>query len=527
MKGQGNIIIAILFFSILILSVIPLTIHIYYALLNNQQLYENPITRRVSIAMKEMSRDIRAFLNTSSSELYLTNIGGTDIEIEKAILHISCENTNHYIDTHIQTTIKSGQTVLISIPIPSLCQNQRTVALHLITVEGSVISSTVLTPEDLQKIQSQLFNTTIPIGISSAIQVIPMKLAPNDEIWNISIFRKSFNISTLDNMDNPTRISQFTDLGKGMSGGTTTKYIWRLQNVYTNTEIIINNLNIRNLWIGYDPRNTSRYNILITADRITSNTLSIGGTGVTTNTYTRIKIYGFTPSSPREILRLGGKPITRPSQDVADYTFNNSALVLRGRADRIEIYVRSTGSESSYNPYIMLMNTDKSSGSAGILFTSIDRTRGNITTRNEGVDSLLDYSTQALVLVYRDYVVSNYDSSAVVIAVNYRFHDNEGSDATGISVDRPIMLVGLVDENGAIYSYRSYTFRELTRYEDTYPPTAQAQSSLVFIPLPPRETGEKKFYVFIAIQDPYHYNGNLDDLDFTLYIESLSILPMR
>ncbi|MEM4745032.1 MAG: hypothetical protein QXX52_08680, partial [Ignisphaera sp.] len=200
---------------------------------------------------------------------------------------------------------------------------------------------------------------------------------------------------------------------------------------------------------------------------------------------------------------------------------------LSGRADRIEIYVRSTGSESSYNPYIMLMNTDKSSGSAGILFTSIDRTWGNITTRNEGVDSLLDYSKQALVLVYRDYVVSNYDSSAVVIAVNYRFHDNEGSDAIGTSVDRPIMLVGLVDENGAIYSYRSYTFRELTRYEDTYPPTAQAQSSLVFIPLPPRETGEKKFYVFIAIQDPYHYNGNLDDLDFTLYIESLSILPMR
>ncbi|MEM3200258.1 MAG: hypothetical protein QXK23_02720, partial [Ignisphaera sp.] len=289
MKGQGNIIIAILFFSILILSVIPLTVHIYYALLNNQQLYENPTTRRVSIAMKEMSRDIRAFLNTSSSELYLTNIGGTDIEIEKAILHISCENTNHYIDTHIQTTIKSGQTVLISIPIPSLCQNQRTVALHLITVEGSVISSTVLTPEDLQKIQSQLFNTTIPIGISSAIQLIPMKLAPNDEIWNISIFRKSFNISTLDNRDNPTRISQFTDLGKGMSGGTTTKHIWSLQNVYTNTEIRINNLNIRNLWIGYDPRNTSRYNILITADSITSNVLSIGGRGVTTNTYTRIK----------------------------------------------------------------------------------------------------------------------------------------------------------------------------------------------------------------------------------------------
>uniref|UniRef100_A0A7C2VM51 Uncharacterized protein n=1 Tax=Ignisphaera aggregans TaxID=334771 RepID=A0A7C2VM51_9CREN len=269
----------------------------------------------------------------------------------------------------------------------------------------------------------------------------------------------------------------------------------------------------------------ARYNLIITANNMT---LKIGQQTLSYVEYVRIKIYGFKPSADQQgVLRLGNSWVARPSQDVASFTFVNVGLTLSGTAERVEIYKRDlVDGGTGYDPYIMLLNTDGGQGLAGILFTTIDRTYGSSSSINEGSDSLLDYSVKPIALAYKGYNISNTNHSAVVIAINYRFHDNEGSDAGGTTVDKPIMFVGLVDESGRIYSYRSFTFRELTRYEDTYPPTAQAQSSLVFIPLPPPEVGKKTFYLFVAFQDPYSYSGFLDDLDFTLFIESLSLIPI-
>jgi hypothetical protein len=122
--------------------------------------------------------------------------------------------------------------------------------------------------------------------------------------------------------------------------------------------------------------------------------------------------------------------------------------------------------------------------------------------------------------------ITNSKYLGVILVVNYRFHDNEGSDFYGVSSNRVIFEVGLMDSEGNVLSSRSFTFKELTRYEDTYPPRAQAQSASIFIPLPRPESsgGTKVYYPFIKIQDPYGGSGNLDDLDFILLIEGLGVL---
>lgn len=533
MRGQGNIIVATVFFSVVLLAVIPLALNMYHSSMARAPVYENPVYRIVEQSAKVASGDVTAFFNASNSVLRLINRGGSGIEFERIVLFISCSDGSRYLDLRRSMRLESGQQVSLEIEMPeNLCENPSIRTLHIVTLDGVVISSTVITISELGG--AVHINATVPTVLSRALPIIPVRIEAGDRIWNISVLeRKGFEISTLDSMDSPARVLRYPQLAEnhGMKGGTTTVYIWILNRVENNVSVSVSGQTVRSLWIGYDPRDSSRYNMIIAADSIT---MTVGSASRGCSSFARVKIYGFRSTYPQGILQLSTgsttRWITKPEQDVADYTFlttssSTTRLTLLGSASRVEIYCRGTGSESSYNPYTMLMNTAGSGGYAGLLFTAIDRAWGFYNSRNEGNDQLLDYSVRPFALVYRGFAVSNINYSNVVISVNYRFHDNEGSDAAGTSADRPVMIVGLVDEAGTIYSYRSYTFRELTRYEDTYPPTAQAQSSLFFAPLPPKEAGERKFYAFIAFQDPYHYSGNLDDLDFTLYIESVTIIP--
>lgn len=528
MRGQGSIVIAVAFFSVILLVVIPLTLYVYYSSASRTPIYEDSMYRVVEQSAKVVSGDIIAFFNASSSMLKLVNRGGNRVEFERVVLLTTCGSTGHYLNLNRSIKLESGQQALLNIGIPrNLCENPRIEAVYMVTIEGVVVSGTVITIDELRG--AVYVNTTVPTAVSRTIPILPVVVGSTDTIWNISVLeRKGFEISTIDSMDRPTRILRYPQLARseGMKGGTTPTSIWILDRVRNSITVSADDQSVRSLWIGYDPRNNSRYNLIITADSIS---IKLGSENASCTSFARVKIYGFRSVYTQGILRLNTGStttwITKPEQDIAEYTFlSNTRLTLSGSADRVEVYCRRTGSESSYNPYTMLMNTAGGRNHAGLLFTSIDRIWGNSSSRNEGDNQLLDYSVKPLALVYRGFSISNANYSSVVISINYRFHDNEGNDAEGTSIDKPVMIVGLVDGSGAVYSYRSYNYRELTRYEDTYPPTAQAQSSLFFTPLPPREVGEKKFYIFIAFQDPYHYNSYLDDLDFTLYIESVAIM---
>jgi len=535
-RGQGTVILTVVFLGIFALSIIPLTFYIYTTYIETQRIsWDVPTYSLDRAVMGGALKDVNATAILEPDNIlgiYIENRVGHQISIENILVYVVCNGITSYINIEDRgMEIESGYRVENRYNLSIYCRNIDDVyAVYATTVDGQVIVFRIIKPQFLQGSITLIQFASPP---SRAIQIIPLPIRQDEHIWDIAeILQKSFYLAELDDARLPKKLSFPRSItGEGMSGGSiASRSVWILRNNFTTVNIFINDQSIYNLWIGYDPRSSQKYNILFTSPSIK---IRIGNSQYTlcSSSYSRIKIYGFNSDSPLGILRLGSSWILLPSQDIADYTFTpivqSQKLYLQGQADRVEVYCRESGSQSGYDPYIIIMNNIDSPGYGKILFTSIDHRYGFKTTRNDNVDRLLDYSTKPLALVYRDLAISNKNFTAVAIAVNYRFHDNEGSDADGTSIDNPIMFVGVIDEQGNIVSYRGFSFRELTRYEDTYPPTAQAQSGVIFIPLPSADIiGEKSFYVFIAFQDPYWYNVynvNLDDLDFTLFIESLSV----
>ncbi|MCI4436586.1 MAG: hypothetical protein JHC33_07230 [Ignisphaera sp.] len=534
MRGESTVIVVTIFIAIFIAAVLPFTLYIYtmYGAVPSSDA-SNKLFSATQLMLASITRDINATGVVDDEgvlHLYIYSRTGERVEIDKVLLRVS-EGT-YVVLSNISRYVEPGKFVYIPVNLKTYGYIAEPILVYIITRRGVVVPAKIISLTTQQNVQTpqQLEQPPTP----KIFQLIPIKVTEGENIWNLTILtQKGFKIATLDNPVNPTKVVNLSISDQialasslGMSGGTSPNYVWSLDRVFSNVRIAIYDQYINNLWIGYNPLNTSTYNIMITSDSLTiaidSNQMDLCSLGPV-----RVKIYGFRSSRPEGILQLGGEWLQTPNQDIAAYTFSYSNLYLDGEASRVEVYCRIMSSETGYNPYTLLMNTDGSNGYASILFTTIDEIWGWYFNRNDGYDMLLDYSTNSFALVYTQLVISNKNYSNVIITLNYRFHDNEGSDEEGITHDYPIMFVGLVDDKGNIYSYRSYTFRELTRYEDTYPPTAQAQSSVVFIPLPPPDVaGEKKFYVFIAFQDPYSYNGYLDDLDFTLYIENLSVALM-
>ncbi|MEM1961923.1 MAG: hypothetical protein QXY48_05520 [Sulfolobales archaeon] len=400
---------------------------------------------------------------------------------------------------------------------------------------------------------AKLYNTTLiselsPVGEEvrvlppKAHQIIPVERF--DNIWDIEsmLGGSGFVLAKPDNSFNPSRLELLDSFNSLLEGIRTASGRWVSQRILSSVEISMSDVEVRNVFLGYDPRDPSKYVLLITSD--TSMTITLNGnrnTFCTNLPATRVKIYGFRSTAREGIIRIAGDTsrfgsgvwIVKPDQDVGEYTFiggsGRGKISMIGIADRVEVYCFETNSYryTSYYPYILFMNTVGEPGRASLLFTTIDAVYGLASSPNDrpGSTPLQDFSQLPLALVYKRMEISNNNTKAVLLLLNYRFHDNEGNDFAGVTVDRPIIILGIIDDENRVVSYRSFTFRELTRYEDTYPSTAQAQSSLVFIPIPSKDSvGIKNYFVFIIIQDPYLNNNTYDDVDITIYIESLTIL---
>lgn len=528
MKAQSVLIVAMIFISMVILSIIPLTIYIYGVYFRSGAVKER--VAEVQESMISESMGVSALFNVDNLVLTLINRAKQSISIDEILVNVICKERSNQIRVQMRAEVYPGQILPISLANTAIssCDSIDSINVYVVTSAGSVIKSGVISERDILTYYEG-GNTTLALTTKSRT-ILPIDVSSNDTLHNITaLFRqKGFEIYTFDRPDRPTRLLPYPGFNRGMQGGNTThRYIWVLHRSFTNVSISIVNQTINNLWLGFNPLDPSGYNLMITCNRITLSSPSL-----TISNYTRIKIYGFRPSTSQGILRLNNTWITTPSQDVADYTFNYTNLTLSGIASRLEVYIRvPSTAESGYDPYVIMMNTHRVQGKADILYSTIDRTYGGISQINDGDAVLLDYSTSAFVLLYTAFPISNEEYSSLMIAVNYAFHDNEGNDERGTTQDLPIFLVGLVDENNNIFYYRAFTYRELARYEDTLPPTAQAQSTIIFIPLPPPESKRGTYYVFIGFQDPYRvdYSSNLirDDVDFTLYLRSLELIPVK
>lgn len=543
-RGISNVIVATLVFTALAFTLPTVLFYTYVSRVANEIKAISYL--EVEERVKYVDMNVTALID-GAGNLYVVvfNRGGRQVDIEKMLVLTHC----------------SGEGLILGLPNSKITLKPGAYHEHFITrsqlpCSGATVSGVYIVTSEPLIYSAKLYNLTemetyFP-GMTQERALPPQsyKLFPVGRVsepWDISrtLGNWGFVFAVLDNPYNPAKLdlsNPDTVISGGMSNSRGT---WQRTALLENVRIRANDVYVRNVILGYDPRDPSKYVIMLTNDGSISlevnsaYTTYCSGVGMLA---TRIKIYGFISSNPQGVLRVsgdstrfgsGGAWIKTPSQDVADYMFlggsSRGRIYLDGFADRVEVYCLSGSSGvSSYEPYILFMNTVKRRAAGSLLFNTIDVVWGNRNTQDDS--GLLDVSRYPLTLLFKspELDIDNNNTKAVLIAINYRFFDNSGDDFGQVTEDRPIIIVGVVNDEGSVVAYRSFSFRELTRYEDTYPPTAQAQSAIAFIPIPASTSvGLRKFYIFISIQDPYlrnNSNNNIDDVDVMVFIDSIEVI---
>lgn len=580
-SGQSDLIIAVIAFGIVLLALLPLTystITNYFRTGASEIEILNKIRESQLLQSSLMNEvNVTALKRTDGTlEIWITNGGGKTLMIQKVLALITISNNTYLTDLTQTITDKqlisvnpSSQLHLLinlSKTLENVANQQITISsVLLITPEGGIITAKLYTEELLEQIALSSITKGQPISKVYKLLGFPVEsndnisdpgliLQKNYEIYSVPLVDLGTPLTRIDLNSSAPELLRQPDPDKYVSYGGVegVEYGLVLKDVFRNTNISTPRpLVMGNMFLTFYPGSSDKYIIEFSYSTDKVNILDVGNMeydlgGVCPYGY-RVKIIGYTGRiGLYQVSNDTSRTIT-PLQDPAALLYNYDPLhdnyrylILNGHADTVRVYCRSPiYKTSSYAPYISYVATQPGSNYANILFTFEDVYFGWANTYNDIIKSRWyyigdledDFSESALVFVYKgnDLVISNTNSSAIAIVLNYRFHDNEGNDYSGVTEDRPIMVVGLVDEHGYVLSYRTYTFRELTRYEDTYPPTSEAQSSLVFIPLPPSSiVGEKRYYVFLLIQDPYSIETSgqqiVDDVDYVLYISDLSVL---
>ena len=491
--------------------------------------------------------NVTAFLQPSGEVLiYISSVSEVP-QLDRVLAAIDLNTTTLYIDILRGSEVRSyrfgnRETLVITANITSIVNNidiehcLRT--LIIVTKDGSVVYAKIYTPT--------MIHLNEPVSlITNELRLykpLPFRKANTTDLANTFLQNGVYIGRWIDGT--PPRIemlppSQFSRLvgpplpDTEVEGVRGLPYGYSLKYVFNNIHLHID-MYVGNVYVLYDSSNPELYNILISWDNSVEDYIGVNDTDITDVLNTecpygfRIKILGFNSSSGT--IKLGSRSLS-PTQNIAEYLYTLKRLEIRGHAEKLLIYCRSEDKEvTSYDPYVLLGSTIPRGG-YGILTAFEDVNYGDIYSLNDALNTLqLDASTEPFVLIFRGIEFSNRDVIAVLISINFMFHDNEGYDYGGVTEDKPIMIIGIMDRHtGEVLSYRTLTFRELTRYEDTYPPTAEAQSISVFIPLPsPTAVGIRTFVPFVALQDPYlvtlRNNYYYDDVDVVVYISDISIL---
>jgi hypothetical protein len=529
-KAQSNVILPAIFLAVFTIAIAPLAI--FMIQVGQTTPSEKPL-KPVLQGSRFIRGEMQGVYDENSTGLLLINNAGEDVDVDRLIIQLLCSGNTQTIGVSSVGRIHSGGSVSLNVSqyIPTTCKDPTIKTIQVVSQTGVVMPVRVVSLKEL------LSGSTGPGGGTNTSMPIasPITIDLSSSTFSGVLYRGG-SIVTVD----PDR-----GMTGGLQPGHGYRWVFKLDKVFNNVAITIWNQPYRNIWIGYDPRNPSRYNILIATDYI-----EITTPYYSTGYYTRVKIIGFTPSTPY-IVKLGGIEVYKPSENIANplFSFQTGQLIyLNGIAERVEIYVRipetqAGGYTTGYEPYMLYMNTKPSQGLKGLLFTTIDRLYGFLETVNEYYSEtnfiryglLNDYSIYPLVFIYTGYEIRNVNHTGVILTLQYQFIDNDADDY--VTVDLPIMEVGLVElveKEGKkyyyVYSYRTYNYVELTRYEDIYPPSTGIQSDILFFPLPDPSTGNRTFYVYLLIRDPYWYRWDsptLDDIDIALYIEQFTLIPLR
>lgn len=538
LKGQGSVIVSTIVVSLFVLIVLPTAMYLVVGTSSSSTKFlsetYSEFAELVSYTMREINATVFVDENNVVTTV-VTNYGTSEVNVIALFYRLA--NRDGAV-----TVLR--EEVLISVGPNSVATHQsyevrdyclvdcRVVNVILLSDKGTVITPRVYTAEFLES-----FMISQEVSLVKMHAYLPLSYYDPHSVRN-SVENAGFSIIDPRLLEVPRQGVEV----RGVRGVGTGAYYLLLEHVEV-ASLSVTNAPVGNLYIGYNPGDARKYDIMFSWNRgdNLNVTLTLSGRDVNLSSVCpegyRVKILGFRNSTNYIVALSNGVRITSPDPDPAKYSYLYSRqgvrISLAGSAEIVRIYCRNSNInyESSYEPYIMLTKFDTGAPGPSILIVFEDVFYGSSNTRNDlygGGKVLQDFSTQPLLLIYRSVAmnITNSKYLGVILVVNYRFHDNEGSDFYGVSVDRVIFEVGLVDSDGNVLASRTFTFKELTRYEDTYPPRAQAQSATIFVPLPRQEIsgGTKTYYPFIKIQDPYGGAGNLDDLDFMLLIEGLGVL---
>lgn len=541
LKGQGSVVISIIVTSLFVLIVLPTAMYLIIRAPSSSTEFLPETYSEFKELVSYATREINATVFVDENNVVTTavvNYGTSEVNVVTLFYRLANrDGTTTVLREEVLISVSPNSVVAYqSFEVHNYCStNCRLVNLMLLTDKGTVITPRIYTAELLEK-----FMVSQEVALVKMHAYLPLPYYDPSSVRN-SIESSGFTI-------NDSRLLEVPRQGVDVRGvrGVGTGAYYLLQEHLDVASISISNAPAGNLYLGYNPRDARKYDIMFSWNRgdnldvtLTLSGQNINLGSVCPNGY-RVKILGFRNSTNYIVALSDGSRITLPDPDPARYSYLSSRqgvrISLAGSAERVRIYCRSSNVnyESSYEPYIMLTKFNAGAPGPSILVVFEDVFYGFATSRNDAYSTgrggrvLQDVSTRPLLLVYNSTTMSITNSKylGVILVVNYRFHDNEGNDFYGVSADRVIFEIGLMDSRGNVLASRTFTFKELTRYEDTYPPRAQAQSATIFVPLPRPEVsgGTKTYYPFIRIQDPYGGTGNLDDLDFMLLIEGLGVL---
>jgi hypothetical protein len=558
-KAQAGAISFVLLAFILLVIVVPAYI-VFHG--RSAQLYSSSastIQESLYSSGLEATGDVRltgVVDSSNTAQIILSNRGLVPKKIEYILVMLG-EEQRIIRSTKVNIELNPNTWISNALDLSDLCQQNgcNNIVVLAITSDGEIIKSRIYTQEELTNIYGEQNQT----AYLTAIQVFPLQGVTGSTIsQQLSSGGLIFN-ETQVALPTPELVQNGTFSGLGVY-----KYLYTddptgklkgdayvLNLFFSSVNITLNDIVAGNIFFGYHPSRNDSFNIMVTGDKV-SGSITINDTQLASwcnpnSKSFRIKILGFKSFSPSYVFSLtlpNGVKInyTYPPDDPSKLLYLSTSssiaeLSLNGTAEAVYVYCATQSNyPSSYEPYILLYRTSNTTSGLSILFTTEDVYYGanDINDRRTRDAPNSDVSVSPLVLYFkpRNIIITNQAFSGLLINVKYRYHDNE-LDYTNYdtALDSEIFSISVVDSDGNTVGGRSFTLRELATTKITSPPLTLPQTASIYVPLPsPQVAGVKEYYLAIKIWDPFLLskkgNNYVNDLDLTLLIESLVIIPV-
>ncbi len=126
-----------------------------------------------------------------------------------------------------------------------------------------------------------------------------------------------------------------------------------------------------------------------------------------------------------------------------------------------------------------------------------------------------------LKFVGRQYQINGSQIAEVSMQIRYTFHDAAGDDIDDVENPKDfIMSFQLLTPNNTVFMSSDYIYQQLANLEDTWPPNHNWVTDSVYLLVPDKNA---LYTVAFAVNDPYGWDAENNDLDYTLAVEWLGM----